>query len=139
VSAYECSRDAQAIYKNLLKHAQNSSAAVLSVNALLKYITSAVYSGNRRGTSYALILHWKEEVMQYERLNLEAFPPEQKLRMHQNTVDDDAVLASVKQLSDLVVALGDAPFDFDAYIDLLLSACSTYDKSPATNGSVNAI
>jgi hypothetical protein len=135
VSAYESTRDAQAIYKNLLKHAQNSTAALLSGNALLKYITSAVYPGNWRGTSYAFILHWKEQVMQYERLEVEEFPPKQKLRMLQNTVDDVAGLASVKQLSDQVVARGDAPLDFDAYIELLLSACSTYDKSHATTRS----
>jgi hypothetical protein len=51
--------------------------------------------------------------------------------MLQNTVDDVAGLAIVKKLSDQVVARGDAPLDVDAYIELLMSACSTYDKSHA--------
>lgn len=52
--------------------------------------------------------------------------------MFQKTIDDVAGLASVKQLSNQVFTRGDATLDFDAKIELLLSACSTYDKSHAT-------
>ena len=48
--------------------------------------------------------------------------------MLQNTVGDVADLANVKQLSDQVVARGGSSLDFEGYIELLLSACSTYDK-----------
>jgi hypothetical protein len=63
VSAYESTRDAQAIYKELTKHAKSSTAAQLSGDNLLKYITSARCPGNWRGTSYSFVLHWKEQVM----------------------------------------------------------------------------
>jgi hypothetical protein len=52
--------------------------------------------------------------------------------MLQNTVTDVADLANVKQLSGQMVARGDLPLTFEGYIELLLSACSTYDKSNTT-------
>jgi hypothetical protein len=71
VSQYEATRDAQSIYKDLVKHAKSSTAAQLSGDTLLKYITSARYPGNWKGTSYAFVLHWKEQVVHYEKLELE--------------------------------------------------------------------
>lgn len=132
VSAYESTRDAQSIYKELVKHAKSSTAAQLSGDTLLKYITSARYPGNWRGTAYAFVLHWKEQVMQYEKLEVENVPPKQKLRMLQNTIGDVAELANVKQQSDQVVARGEPPLPYEGYLELLLSACSTYDKMHAT-------
>ena len=99
---------------------------------MLKYITAARYPGNWRGTAYAFVLHWKEQVTQYEKLELEAIPPKQKLRMLQNTVGDVNDLANVKQLNDQVVARGEVPLGFEGYVELLLSACSTYDKNHDT-------
>jgi hypothetical protein len=46
VSNYKTTRDAQRIYKELSKHATSSTAAQLSGDTLLKYITSARYPGN---------------------------------------------------------------------------------------------
>ena len=132
VSKYEATRDAQGIYRELVKHAKSSTAAQLSGDTLLKYITTARYPGNWKGTSYAFVLHWKEQVVHYEKLELEEVPPKQKLRMLQNTVSDIPDLANVKQLSDQIVARGDSPLDYAGYLELLLSACSTYDKKYAT-------
>jgi hypothetical protein len=49
-----------------------------------------------------------------------------------NTVGDIADLANVKHLSDQVVTRGGANLGFEEYLELLLSACSTYDKTHAT-------
>ena len=78
VSRYELTHDAQSIYKELKKHAKSSTAAQLSGDTLLKYITSARYPVNWFGTSYAFVLHWKEQVAQYKKLELEDVPPIQK-------------------------------------------------------------
>jgi HEPN domain-containing protein len=83
VSQYEETHDAQRIYRELKKHALSSTAAQLSGDTLLQYITTTRYPGNWRGTSYEFVLHWKEQVMKYERLELEYFPPKQKLCMLQ--------------------------------------------------------
>jgi Reverse transcriptase (RNA-dependent DNA polymerase) len=132
VSQYETTRDAQSIYRELKKHAKSSTAAQLSGDTLLKYITSARYPGNWKGTSYAFVLHWKEQVAHYEKLELEAIPPKQKLRMLQNSVGDVPDLANVKQLSDQIVARGENQLGVEGYLELLLSACSTYDKKHAS-------
>ena len=80
VSRYEGSHDAQSVYKELLKHAKSSTAAQLSGDTLLKYITSARFPGNWRGTSHGIVLHWKEQVTQYEKLELETIPSEYRWR-----------------------------------------------------------
>jgi hypothetical protein len=59
VSQFELARDAQSIYRELKKHALCSTAAQLSGDTLLQYITTARFPGNCRGTAYAFVLHWK--------------------------------------------------------------------------------
>ena len=66
--------------------------------------------------------------MKYERLELEPFPPKQKLRMLQNAVGDATELAYVKQIGDQDIARGNPPLRYESYMELLLSACSTFDK-----------
>jgi hypothetical protein len=134
VSQYETSQDAQSIYRELKKHALSSTAAQLSGDTLLQYITTAHYPGSWRGTSYGFILHCKEQVMKYEKLELEAFPPKQKLRMLQNAVGDVTELSYIKQIGDQDIAQGSPPLSYDSYMELLLSACSTYDKKVTLPG-----
>ena len=128
VSQYEEHHDAQSIYRELKKHALCSTAAQLSGDTLLQYITTTRYPGTWRGTSYAFVLHWKEQIMKYEKLELEPFPPKQKLRMLQNAIGDVTELAYVKQIGDQDIARGNPPLTYESYMALLLSACSTYDK-----------
>jgi hypothetical protein len=96
---------------------------------LLKYITSARFPGNWRCTAYSFVLHWKEQVSYYEKLELEDIPPKQKLRMLKNTVADVTDLQSVKHIEDQNIARGKAPLGWEEFLELLLSACSDYDKS----------
>jgi hypothetical protein len=106
VSQYKPSHDAQSVYCKLKKHACSSTAAQISGDTLLQYIMTACYHGNWCGTSYAFVLHWKEKITQYEKLELEDFPPKQKLWMLQNAVADVSELAYVKQIGDQDVACG---------------------------------
>jgi hypothetical protein len=62
VQDYEDTCDAQALYTALKRHAKQSTAAHISGDTLLKYITSARIPGNWRGTAYSFVLHWKEQV-----------------------------------------------------------------------------
>jgi hypothetical protein len=66
--------------------------------------------------------------MKYVKLELEDFPPKHMLRMLQNAVGDVTELAFVKHISDQDVARGNQPLAYEGYMELLLSACSTYDK-----------
>jgi hypothetical protein len=129
---YESTRDAQKIFAALKRHAMQLTAAHISGDALLKYITSARFPGNWRVTSYAFVLHWKEQVSQNERLELKDIPPKQKLRMLKNTVADITELQSVKKIEDYCVARGETPLGWEEYLELLLSACSQYGKAHST-------
>ena len=57
VSTFENTRDAQSIYTELVKHAKSSTAAQISGDSLLIYITSARFPGDWRGTSHGFVLH----------------------------------------------------------------------------------
>jgi hypothetical protein len=46
----------------------------------------------------------------------------------QNAVGDVTELSYVKQISDEGVARGNLPLAYEGYMELLLSACYTYDK-----------
>ena len=72
--------------------------------------------------------------MKYEKLELEPFGDKQKLRMLQNAVGDVNELSYVKQLVDQDIARGLPPLTYTNYLELLLSACSTYDKKIGTPG-----
>ena len=70
--------------------------------------------------------------MKYKRLELEEFLPKQKLRLLQNSVGE--VAAYVKQIGDNDVDRGNRPLVYETYMELLLSACATYDKRIALPG-----
>jgi hypothetical protein len=128
VSQFESTRDAQGIYRELKKHALSSTAAQLSGDTLLQYTTTTQYPGSWRGSLYGFLLHWKEKVMKYERLELETFPLKQTVRILQNAVGDASELAYVKQIGDQDIARGNPPLTYKSYMELLLYACSTFDK-----------
>jgi hypothetical protein len=54
--------------------------------------------------------------------------PKQKLRLLKNTVGDVAELSFIKQIGDQDVACGYQPLMYESYMELMLLACSTYDK-----------
>jgi hypothetical protein len=112
VSQFEATRDAQSIYRELMKHALSSTASQLSGDTLLQYITTTQYPGNWRGTSHAFVCHWKEQIIRYEKLGLEAFFPKQKLCLLQNAVGDVADLSYIKQIGDQDVACGYQPLTY---------------------------
>jgi hypothetical protein len=66
--------------------------------------------------------------MKYEKLELEDFPPKQKLCLIQNAVGEVTELAYVKQIGDQDIAQGNPPLTYKSYMELLINACSTYDK-----------
>jgi hypothetical protein len=129
VQDYDDTRYAQALYASLKRHAKQSTAAHISGDTLLKHITSERFPGNWRGTAYYFVLHWKEQVSYYDKLEIEDIPPKQKLRMLKNTGADVTNLQSVKRIEDQNIAHGKPPLGWEEYWQLLLSACSDYDKS----------
>jgi hypothetical protein len=76
----------------------------LSGDTLLQYIATARFPGLWRGTSYGFVLHWKEQVMNHEKLELEPFPPKQKLCMLQNAIGHVMEFEYIKQIGDQDIA-----------------------------------
>jgi hypothetical protein len=54
--------------------------------------------------------------------------------MLQNSVGEVSELAYVKQIGDQDIAPGNLPLVYETYMELLLSACSTFDKKTALSG-----
>jgi hypothetical protein len=125
---------AHSIYQELVKHALSSTAAQFSGDTLLQYITATRYPGTWRGTSRVFVLHWKEQVMKYKKLELEAFLPKQKLRLLQNAVGNVTELSYIKQIGDQDVVKGHLALKYVSSMELLLFACSTYDKKLSLPG-----
>jgi hypothetical protein len=67
VQDYKDTCDASALYTALKRHAKQSTAAHISSDTLLKYITSASFPSNWRGKAYSFVLHWKEKVSYYKK------------------------------------------------------------------------
>jgi hypothetical protein len=97
-------------------------------DTLLQDINKTRFPENWSGKAYDFVLHWKQQVMKYEALEIEEISPMQKLQLLMHAVTDVPELAYVKQVSDQGMARGNTPLEFEGYTKLLLSACSTYDK-----------
>jgi hypothetical protein len=133
-SSNKTTRDAQCIYDKLTKHATGFTAAQLAADTLLKYITCALYHFDWFGTSYAIFLHWREQISRYEKLELENVPTKQTLRMLQNGVSDGTNLSHVMQLRDQGVTCGGPNLCFEniwnsccLYIPLTIKITSHLD------------
>jgi hypothetical protein len=74
-------------------------------------------------------LHWKKQVSYYKKLELKDIPPKQKLRMLKNTVTDVTNLQSAKRIEDQNITRRKVPLGWEENLELLLAACSDYDKS----------
>ena len=58
-----------------------------------------------------IVLHWIVQAAHYDNLEMEAFPPKQKLCMLQNMVGDVTDLSI--QLGDQIIARGGPSLDFE--------------------------
>jgi hypothetical protein len=96
-----------------MKQALSSTAAQLSVDTLLQYISTTRYPGTWRGLSHAFVLNWKEQIMKYEKIELEAFTIKQKLCLLQNAVGDVAELSYIKHIGEQDVAPGYQPLTYE--------------------------
>jgi hypothetical protein len=97
----------------LKKHALGSTAAHLSGDTLLEYITMAQNPGTCRGILLNFALHWKEQVMKHKRLELEEFLPKQKVCMLQNAVGEVSELSYVKKIGDQDISRGNMALTYN--------------------------
>jgi hypothetical protein len=73
----------------------------------VQYSTTTHFPVNLLGANFGFVLHWREQVAQNEKAELESFPPKQKLRMLQNTVGDANEFDYVKLHGTFMIVLED--------------------------------
>ena len=114
-------------------HATKCSTSVeIKTADFLQYITSAKFNdGKRRGTSKDFIIHWCEQLHQYEELckyGINHFLDAAKTLMLQNTLDivtEFQIICTTAQQTGHAVT-GSLPHSFKNYKALVLSAVDAY-------------
>jgi hypothetical protein len=135
VRAHEATFDAQQVYKEMHDYCVSSTKALLNSSTLLAYITSAkLGDGNWKSNSQKFILHWEEQVRQYETLvpSTDTFPESVKLQMLQNAVHPIAELRQVKVNADQLQTQMGKRISYNEYVGLLYSASAQYDSQFGT-------
>ena len=130
VRKYASTFDAQSVYKDISEYAINSTKASISSSTILSYITSIrLGSGTWKGSTHSFILHWQNQVRLYETQvpTSDHFSPGQKLHMLQNSVEPIQELRTVRTQTAQHKTQTGNDITYDQYVELLLSASSTYD------------
>jgi hypothetical protein len=118
--------------------------ASLEASAILSYITSCKLgeASAWHGPTASFVLHWQNQVRLYEnQVNIEEyFSNGQKKNMLQNAVHPVQELCAVKTQADHHKTQTGKDLTYDQYVNLLLSAASTYDAqfAPKTHFAARA-
>ena len=139
VRVHETDYDAQKVYKAILDYSSSSTRALLESGDLLSYITQTrLGDGSWKNGTHKFILHWEEQVRQYEKLVpvTDHFSESIKLQMLQNAVYNIPDLRQVKVQADQLATQTGRRLTYAEYVALLSSAAAQYDKqfsnSPGT-------
>jgi len=125
-------RDAQLVYKELLAHAHDSSAAVIEVTKYTDFLTNSRLDSTWRGTTAGYVAHWRQQLRNYEQLvpSSEYYNDSVKKRMLSTAVASLGKLDSIRDFDELLSARGSSSstrMDYDAYAAVLETACVRYD------------
>ena len=129
--------DVQKCWGNLVKLAEESTLAEIKAANLLQYIMPIKFNdGKWQGTSKDFIIHWCEQIHQYESLcndNASPLSEPAKMQMLQNTVDNFTDFQTICNCStNRAVSTSMLPHSFQDYKALLLLATDAYDMKHAT-------
>lgn len=137
VRKYEKTYDAHALYQELLTYHTKSTSAAMESSKIFAYVTSVkVGDGQFKGGMEAFILHWQEQVRQYESLVdiTDSLSDTQKRTMLENAVHPIEELRIIKtQATQLAIHNGKL-LTFDQYSDLLVGAAQSCDRLYADHG-----
>ena len=137
VRKYKGTYDAQSIYRELQEYASKSTQAVIDVNTLLQYITTASLSdGSWNGMTEQFVLHWLEQVRLYEELVDVSAALSDSVKLTLLTLLTNAIrghtkLSSVHNVAVQLASHFGHAVDFTKYLDLLLSECAQVDSALA--------
>jgi len=131
VRKHEANFNAQLVYGEIKDHCSKSIKASLQSGTLLKYITTAkAGDGTWKSGFAAFILHWEEQVRQYQSLvpgGTIHFADPIKLQILQNAVSDVPRLAMVKQQADQISSSNGKVLTYDEYVALLYACAQQID------------
>jgi hypothetical protein len=127
---YEKTFNAQAVYKGLVEHAKQCTAAILTVKSLIECLTSAKLDSRWKGTTTGLILSWRDKMHILEELSPtnNHFSDVTKKRMLESAVCQVTELRQVKIYDEHAQATGGNALDCRAYFELLMSAATRRDN-----------
>ena len=137
VRLHEKDYNAQLIYSKLVDHATASTAAQLTIDKLVAYLTNTRLDSSWKGTSVGFLHHWHEQLRLLDEMLPfnERFQPNVKKRMLEAAVRQIPELLVVKSQDNNRVAAGGQPMDYDNYREVLMSAALERDdqlKLPAS-------
>jgi hypothetical protein len=136
VCAHEATFDAQTVYKEMYEYCNRSTRAMLNSSTLLSYITSArLGDGSWKSGTHKFILHWEEQIRQYEKLvsPTNHFSEAIKLHMLQNAVNPVPEVRQVKVQADQLMTQTGKALTYSEYVGLVYSASAQYDNQFATS------
>jgi hypothetical protein len=136
VCAHEATFDAQTVYKEMYEYCNRSTRAMLNSSTLLSYITSArLGDGSWKSGTHKFILHWEEQIRQYEKLvsPTNHFSEAIQLHMLQNAVNPVPEVRQVKVQADQLMTQTGKALTYSEYVGLVYSASAQYDNQFATS------
>jgi hypothetical protein len=138
VRAHETTFDAQKVYKEMHDYCVTSTKALMNSSTLLAYITTAKFGdGTWKSGAHKFVLHWEEQVRQYEALVPPAdhFGDTVRLQMLQNAVFPVKELRAVKNQADQLQTQLGKKMTYNEYVALLSSSAIQYDGASGTSAS----
>ena len=136
VRKHRANRDAHTLYQELLKHAQESTAANIEIEKLTSWIATNKLDSRWRGTTSGYITYWCEQMRTLESLieDPQDLPSDQsKKRQLMAALAGVPELRSIQTTDEARVANnpGAKAMDFEAYVALLETATVRYDDQTA--------
>jgi len=133
VRAHANDSNAQKIWSELLHHSKLSTQANLDSGKILEYITTARVDVFR-GSSHDFVLNWLEQVRLYNGYvkAVDKFNDSMLFNFLKNAVRPEAMLATVEnslELTRVTSSGGTVTATFQQYVELLKSACTTFDST----------
>ena len=131
VRQHETDFDAQTLYADLLDYLKHSTKGLLAAADILAYLTSARLTPDHwKGTAHDCLLHWKDQMRQYENLvdSADHLTGNVKRTLLESSVHPLNELCHVKAESDQHYTRTGTALTFEQYESLLISAAITYDE-----------
>ncbi len=130
VRKHEADGDDQQIYVELVKEATKSTEAQIEITEKTWFLTTSKLDSSWKGTTVGYIRYWQGVQREFEELTPTAdhYSDAVKRRMLESLVEGIPDLQQVKTVDENCVATREAPMDYEAYVNVLISAAAQRDK-----------